>query len=89
MSGIVGRVADKDNYWFKLSGSNKDDSGGEIVSFHTAFLDVERERSVMFACEKTSWPSSVAHDLGIEYMFMRNSTPKEIEEFVNDKKEGS
>lgn len=76
---IIGHIdlEEANAFWYELS-------DGSIVSFHTAFLDKERTRSVMFVSDNKTWPSISADALGIEYTFIRNSTREEIAEFMRE-----
>lgn len=73
---LVGRVEEQ-NHWYRLSDS-------KIVSFHTAFTNKDRSKSVMFVSDNETWPSITAEKLGISYTYMRNSTPEEIADFLKD-----
>ena len=74
---LVGKIYDHSNNWHQL----KD---GRTVSFHTAFLDKERERAVTFYANNETWPSDVAQSLGLAYIFLRNATLEETAQFLLD-----
>jgi hypothetical protein len=62
--------------WYELQ-------DGEVVSFHTAFEEWPNSNSpIIFYSNKATWPSLKALDLDIEYQFMRNSTPNEVDVFL-------
>jgi hypothetical protein len=58
--------------------------GGQAVTFHTA--RVPSGEINIFYSPLNTWASITASKLGIEYSFMRNSTPEEVKTAVQDQK---
>jgi hypothetical protein len=75
LAKLIGRVDTAKFLWYTLE-------DGTSVSFHTAFLDEERTKSIVFMADGKTWPSIAAQELGISYTFLRNSTLPEMKGFV-------
>ena len=74
---LLGHVEHSLIHWYHLEDGTK-------VSFHTAFIDKARTQSITFFSDSETWPSHTALDLGLGYVFMRNSTIKEIATFITE-----
>lgn len=70
--GVIGHIDETPVQWYVL----KD---GRVVSFHTAITD---DGDRIFFSDSDTWPSIAAESLHIKYTFMRNSTPKEVEDYL-------
>lgn len=70
----VGHIRKQKHWWYDLE-------DGTRVSFHTA-----SPSGVVFYSDFETWPARTAHRLGINYVFLRNSTLEEIAEFVYNSK---
>lgn len=66
---VVGHVTPKKEKVYVLE-------DGEAITFHTARM--EGGELVVFHTPLNVWPSITAGRLGLEYKFLRNSTPDEI-----------
>ena len=74
---IVGHITPVKNNWYLLV-------DGQIVSFHTAFTDKERNHYEVFYSDSDTWPSMTAALLGVRYYFMRNATIKEAQNAIKE-----
>lgn len=64
--------------WYRFVGDDR------WYSFHTAYLDGDRDRSVVLRSERQRLPSSVCAENNINYYFMCNATEEEVEGWLQD-----
>lgn len=68
--------------WYVLDAG---DSETTTVSFHVAYFDKAREKSVVFYSDKDTFAGRTAERMGLKYTFIRNATAEEAEKLIDAK----